>query len=66
MADESIDQAIKLDIINICKLMLTVDPEKRPSARQLLDNDFFTKNEPLPCDPSSLFANISEFPGFVK
>ena len=33
MVDESQTQATKADIINICKLMLTVDPDKRPSAK---------------------------------
>ena len=66
MTDETENQDTKADIINMCKLMLTVDPEKRPSAQQLLDHDFFTTNKPLPCDPSELFANMPDFPGFTS
>ena len=58
MDDGTYNQSIKADLIKICKMMLTVDPEKRPSARQLLDDDFFTKNKPFACEPSQLFAEI--------
>ena len=45
--------------------MLTVDPDKRPSARELLSDCFFTENKPLPCEPERLFSDIQAFPGFT-
>jgi len=38
------------DLGDICEMMLTVNPNKRPSARQLMEKPFF-KNEPVACLP---------------
>ena len=57
MKDENL-ASIKDELISICKMMLTVDPAKRPSAKDLLKNKIFTDTDCISCDPSELLVNI--------
>ena len=49
MEDETLSSKIKDELISICKSMLTVDPARRPSAKELLSSKFFTDTECEPC-----------------
>lgn len=37
--------------LDLAEKMLSLDPAKRPSAREALSHDYFHKEEPLPCLP---------------
>lgn len=50
---------VKDDLVAITRAMLTVNPKERPSARQLLESDFFTQSVPLPCPPQDLFMHVA-------
>jgi hypothetical protein len=45
------------DLGDICEMMLTVNPSKRPSARELMEKPFF-KNEPVACSPSEVVGDF--------
>ena len=45
-------------LASLCAALTVENPEARPSVADVLQHDFFTKNDPLPCDPVDLFINI--------
>lgn len=57
-----IESRVKEDLILVCLRMLTVNPQMRPTARELLESSFFSEQEPPPCKVSELLRGIKPEP----
>lgn len=57
-----VEPVVREDLIRISEFMLTVNPIKRPTAKELLDSDFFKTNLPMPCTPEELMTHIPAEP----